>query len=266
MPSKEVFLQAQALDVRKALRQYEKTGSAVVIETNQAIKIPFGKNTPIIYCAPLRTCEIKLEIGESITGVYPGDTSRWLFEEAISGEGIQQQPHVIFKPKDYDLVTNAIITTTKRTYDVELRSQKNAVVKQVEFYYPQDVEDQWRAIQKQAAIEREIQHEQLSQEKQIRNGALDFHYKIETPLFAEKPIWTPLRVFNDGAHVYIELPPQATTTALPVLFLVGKDNQPQLVNYRVQKPYYIVDELFQQAVLEIGTGQEETRVTITYNQ
>jgi P-type conjugative transfer protein TrbG len=265
VPSKGEFLQAQTQDVKKALTQYELTGNAEVIETSQAVKFPFGQNTPIIYCTPLRTCEIKLEVGESITGVYPGDTSRWLFEEAISGQGAQQQSHVIFKPKHYDIVTNAIITTTKRTYNVELHSKKDAAVKQFEFYYPQDIEEQWRAILKEALLERKAQNNQLHQAKLIWNQPLDFHYRIETAIFAEKPIWTPLRVFNDGVHVYIEIPPQAATTSLPSLLTLGKDDQPKLVNYRIQKPYYIVDELFQQAILEIGTGQEEKRVTITYN-
>jgi type IV secretion system protein VirB9 len=265
VPTKAEFLQAQTPDVRKALEQYEKSGDTTVIETNNTIKIPFGKNTPVIYCTPLRTCEIKLEIGEVVTGVFPGDTSRWLFEHAVSGEGSKQQPHIIFKPKDYDIVTNAIITTTKRTYNVELHSQKDAIVKQIEFYYPQDIEEQWRDIYSEAMLEKQLQQNQSFHNRNTLNQKLDFHYRIETPLFSVKPIWTPYRVFNDGIHVYIQIPKQAETTSLPALFVVGKDNQPKMVNYRIQKPYYIVDELFQQAVLEIGTGQSEEHVTITYN-
>jgi type IV secretion system protein TrbG len=265
LPTKAEFLKTQEKDVSDAYHQYEKSGYAPVIESEQITKLPFGQSMPVINCTPLRTCEIKLEIGERLTGVYPGDTTRWLFEEAVSGEGLRQQMHVIFKPKDYDIVTNAIITTSKRTYHIELHSQKDAKIKQVEFYYPSDIQERIADIQKATMVEKQLPEVQLMEDRKgLAKNKLDFSYRIEVSPFSEKPVWTPVRVFNEGSHVYIQIPEQATTTSLPALFIVGNDGEPKLVNYRVLKPYYIVDELFEQAVLEIGVGQDQQRVKITH--
>jgi P-type conjugative transfer protein TrbG len=260
---KSQLFQTQGKDVTKAFYQYEKSGYAPIIETDQIIKIPFGQTLPVINCLPLRTCDLKLEIGERITGVYPGDTSRWLFEEALSGEGVQQQMHVIFKPKEENIITNAIITTSKRTYHVELHSQKDSKVKQVEFYFPDDIKEHIAEIQKTIFSDNRPQQTLLNHEGAQRN--LDFNYRIEISPFAAKPIWTPLRVFNDGVHVYIQIPQIAATSALPALFIMSLNGQYELVNYRVQKPYYIVDELFQQAVLKIVAGQDQQQVKIIRN-
>jgi P-type conjugative transfer protein TrbG len=264
MPSKSEFLQTQGADVTKAYYEYEKTGKAIEIKSNQSIKVPFGKGVPVVECAPLHTCDIKLEAGEKITGVYPGDSTRWLFEEASSGEGSQQQMHVIFKPKDYDISTNAIITTSKRTYHFDLHSQKDAVEKTLEFYYPEDIKEEWKTLQHAEILAR--QEQVLSEKPSWDKKSLDYHYRIETPLFDEKPIWTPVSVFNDGSHVYIQMPAEATTASLPTLFIIGKDAQPKLVNYRVKSPYFIVDELFSHAEFESGVGQYQQRVTITYKK
>ena len=37
-----------------------------------------------------------------------------------------------------------------------------------------------------------------------------------------------------------------------------------MVNYRVRGNYYVVDRLFDQAVLLAGVGREQDRVTIAY--
>lgn len=266
VPTKMELLQEQSQAAQQGLMQYEKTHQTKIIETDEVMTLPFGKPFSPINCTILRTCDIKLEIGEKITGVYPGDTSRWLFEEAVSGEGDNQQAHVIFKPKLDDVATNAIITTTRRTYHLELHSQKNSVVKQIEFYYPDDFENKWKLLKKEAALARESEENHMAIELgRWSSHELDFNYRIETSLFSDKPAWIPLRVFNDGTHVYLQMPDRASTTSLPALFIVGKDGQPTLVNYRVQKPYYIVDQLFQQAVLATGVGQYQQRITITYH-
>ena len=130
-PTKSEFMQSQPDDVKKSLADFERTGKTPIVETSQFIQFPFGRLTPKISCSPLIACDIALQPGEKITGVYPGDTLRWLFEEALSGE---QQMHVIFKPQESDITTNAIITTSKRTYHLELISGNSATAQPITFY------------------------------------------------------------------------------------------------------------------------------------
>lgn len=262
VPTKNELLDLQPELVKKALVHFEITGQAPIIETTQIKQFPYGKITPQIDCSPLHTCDITLEAGEKITGVYPGDTARWLFESATSGENNYQEMHVIFKPKDFDLATNAIITTTKRTYYLNLNSKKSAVVKPIAFYYPDEFEEECEKFKKLALQEELTQQE--ANRKIFSNQKLDFNYKIESSFFDETPAWSPVRVFNDGAQVYIQMPPASKTIPLPALFVMGKDGQLALVNYRVKTPYYIVDQLFHKAVLKSGTGSGEQQITLVY--
>ena len=42
--------------------------------------------TPVVDCEPLRTTDIQLQAGETITDVAMGDTERWMATPASSGD------------------------------------------------------------------------------------------------------------------------------------------------------------------------------------
>ena len=48
----------------------------------------------------------------------------------------------------------------------------------------------------------------------------------------------------------------------PVLVVIGRDNKPEMVNYRVKGDMYIVDRLFDRAELILGTGKKAQKVEI----
>ncbi len=261
IPTQAELLEKQSLDEKNALTHFIKTHQASVMETPQSMQFPFGRQVPQISCLPLHACDIALQPNEKVTGIYPGDTSRWLFEQALSGEN---QMHVIFKPKEVDIATNVIITTSKRTYHLDLIAKQGALVKSISFYYPDDFLQEWDNVKHVAeTMQKEEQTEQIV--NIVTSSHLNFNYRIETQLFQDKPRWTPLRVFNNGKQVYVQMPDAAGTIALPALFVLGQDGETELVNYRIQKPYYIVDQLFQKAVLISGVGKTQQRVTITYD-
>jgi type IV secretion system protein VirB9 len=78
----------------------------------------------------------------------------------------------------------------------------------------------------------------------------------------DKADWRPLRIFDDGNKVYIEMPPASAGTDLPPLFLIGADGKAELTNYRVASPYLIVDRLFPQAELRLGAKGHQKVVRI----
>lgn len=265
-PTKAQFLMQQSSDIRKAYQIYEKTGRAPTISTSDFLQFPYGDSQPLIYCQPIHSCDIELEAGETITGVFPGDSARWKYEQGVSGEGEQKQPHLIFKPTDYDISTNVVIATTRRTYHVGLVSKQDSYVKQVKFWYPGDIQAYWTKINTAAAAKWQEQNQtQIAELPNISINKLDFNYSFTKPLFASSPTWAPIRVFNDGAHVYIQMPASVSSTNAPALFVINSDGQKALVNYRVRGGYYIVDQLFKQAVLVTGVGNTQERITISYN-
>lgn len=251
--------------VQQAFNDYQKTGKAPIIDGKGFIQFPFGESEPVIYCQPLRTCNITLQVGEKITGVLAGDTARWQFTQALSGEGDTLRPHVIFKPMDYDISTNAIITTNRRTYHVALLSKEDAYVRQVTFYYPQDIQKEMEALN-QTVHQQHSQAEQavIAELAKLSIDELSFDYELKTKTRRKSISWLPQRVFNDGTRVFIQMPPKVKQMDAPVLFTLSQDGQQALANYRVQGDYYIVDTLFSQAVLVAGVGRNQQHVSIHY--
>ncbi|MES2208006.1 MAG: TrbG/VirB9 family P-type conjugative transfer protein [Pseudomonadota bacterium] len=74
--------------------------------------------------------------------------------------------------------------------------------------------------------------------------------------------WRPVRVFDDGQKTFIQVPPEARNGEIPALMIIGADQTEQLVNYRFRDNYYIVDRIFNRAVLLIGVGRDQQKVII----
>ena len=85
---------------------------------------------------------------------------------------------------------------------------------------------------------------------------------ITVRLDGDRVAWKPLRVFDDGAKVYIEMPPAPAGSDLPPLFLIGADDKAELVNYRVQGNFLIVDRLLDRAELRLGDKGHQKVVRI----
>ncbi|MCX7124370.1 MAG: TrbG/VirB9 family P-type conjugative transfer protein [Gammaproteobacteria bacterium] len=97
----------------------------------------------------------------------------------------------------------------------------------------------------------------LSNGTDVNLSHVNFNYKIK----GDTPPWRPLRVFDDAKKTYVEMPAMASAFSLPVLYL-QRNNQMQMVNYRYEKPYFVVDGLFGKAWLISGKGSNQVRVEI----
>ncbi|MBN2907884.1 MAG: P-type conjugative transfer protein TrbG [Rhodobacteraceae bacterium] len=223
---------------------------------NGEVVYTFGQSLPTLVCAPLRACDVRLQPGEKVKRPLAGDTSRWIIAPATSGRDGDETTHVVIKPKEAGLDTNLIITTDRRTYHIRLVSTKTQWMPAVSFTYPEDSERQWADfIARQEAQER-LRRNRTLPGVGLSVDALNFAYDIEG-----ESHWRPLRVFDDGVHTYIDLPREATHRDAPVL-LVKDDGGDRLVNYRLKGARFIVDALFDEAVLISGVGRHQERVTV----
>jgi len=266
-PKGEDLLGQQPSEVQAAVKQHHQDGAAwQVLTTDRSQLYPYGEGPePVIDCEPLRSTDLQLQAGETITDVVMGDSERWQATPAASGDPRNPVPHVAIKPQVPGIKTNLAIYTTRHIYHLILRSRPGHSVEEVEFYYP----DELLAAMKDA--DEAAKHEQQSQQdpsdgrivvaslKSTDPAALNFSYKIDGP----NAPWRPLRAFDDGTHVYIQMPPGMKTSDAPAL-LVGAADGNQMVNYRVRGNYYVVDRLFESAVLVAGVGREQDRVTVAY--
>ncbi len=239
-----------------------------ILSDDGRILYPYGQTMPKLICTLLRACDIQLEVGERLTGKpVAGDTARWLMSKQISGTGAQAVTHIIVKPTDVNIETNLIITTDRRTYQIALYSSPNkkSYLHAIGWYYPEDVAQQWDESASIAADRQRAQERLVA--ATLSTGSiekLDFSYAISGDAQAR---FKPVRVYNNGEKVYIQLPKAVKTAEAPVLFLLGPDKRPQIANYRIKTPtLYEVDKLFERAVLVVGAGGEEQKVTIRWTK
>ncbi|MBA1278037.1 MULTISPECIES: P-type conjugative transfer protein TrbG [Pseudomonadaceae] len=197
-----------------------------------------------VYAAPGRVTVIGLQEGEELVTVAAGDTVRWIVGDTSSGAGDALRVSVLVKPIRSNLKTNLVITTSRRTYLIELTSTEKAWMASVSWDYPKD---QMLALQRQARAARVS----APVDTGLSLERVRFRYAIS----GSNPPWQPLRAFDDGEKVYIQFPTGIAQGELPPMFVIGAQGDGQLVNYRFRSPYYIVDRLFGAAELRLGADK-----------
>jgi P-type conjugative transfer protein TrbG len=203
-----------------------------------------------IQASPQRITDIALEPGEALLSVSAGDTTRWIVGDARSGAGANAQAHVLVKPNAASLTTNLVIMTDRRVYHIELKSVSGAAMAAVSWRYPAEM-----LLANNPAPP--APPPAPPSPPPFAPEQLNLRYRID----GDKPDWRPLAAFDDGRQVFIEMPEKIRTLEAPPLFVIG-DQGAELVNYRVQGRYYVVDRLFNKAELRLGTGWGQRRVQI----
>ena len=197
-----------------------------------------------VYASPGRVTVVSLQPGEELVTVAAGDTVRWIVGDTSSGSGADLRVSVLVKPTRSNLKTNLVITTSRRTYLIELTSTAKTWMASVSWDYPKDrmlaLQRQAQAAQTAAPVDAGLSLERIR-----------FRYAIS----GSNPPWKPLRAFDDGEKVYIQFPGGIAQGELPPLFVIGAQGDGQLVNYRFRSPYYIVDRLFGAAELRLGADK-----------
>ncbi|WP_315833486.1 P-type conjugative transfer protein TrbG [Bradyrhizobium prioriisuperbiae] len=202
-----------------------------------------------LYASPEKVSTIALQAGEELIDVSTGDTVRWVVGDTASGQGGTRRVHILIKPTLPDIQTNLVVLTDRRTYHIELVSTKQTYMASISWNYPSD---SLVALHKQNIVAREA--EERVADRGVRLDNLNFRYRIE----GDAPPWRPLRAFDDGRKVYIQMPSGLPQGEAPPLFVAGADGRPNLVNYRVRGTYYIVDRMFGAAELRLGENPQRT--------
>lgn len=207
-----------------------------------------------VYAAPGQVTDIVLQEGEELVGPGPvaaGDTVRWIIGDTVSGSGAGRRVHILVKPTRPDIMTNIVINTSRRTYHIELRATAATYMASVSWSYP---EAELIAL-RTAEAERERAAPVAAR---LDLAALNFRYRLS----GDKPRWRPVRVFDDGQQTFVEFGDAIATDEMPPLFSTGAKGEAELLNYRVQGRYMIVDRLIERGELRMGAGRAAHNVVI----
>ncbi len=248
----------QALSIAEEWQKGDKT-SKPFHSSDGSVSFVYGSGQTRVVCAPLQVCDIALQQGEQLNDMNVGDP-RFLVEPSITGSGMDQQIHLLIKPKDVGLDTSLVVTTDRRTYHFRLKSDQNDFMPYVSFTYPDDAKAKWRLIQQMQAERRKAN---TFTETNEYLGDLNFNYRIQG-----NSRFKPVRVYNNGVKTIIEMPGSMSQSEAPALLVLrngGLFKKPEsvMVNYRLQGCRYIVDSVFDKAILIIGSGSSQEKITIT---
>lgn len=186
-----------------------------------------------------RVTDIELQADETLTNApLAGDTVRWKIGVVTSGKGASSRTHLILKPLEENIETNILIPTSKRVYHLRAISG--------DWYMPSIA---WRYPEEQAAeVNEHLRRQQDLEPVGMKPEDLSFSYHIEGSEYS----WRPLRVFDDGAKTYFQMPEEMSVAEAPVLFVIDEHGEAMLVNYRVKGAYYILDRLIDRAQMRVG--------------
>jgi type IV secretion system protein VirB9 len=270
-PTAAEILAAQPAEVREAVKEHDKKGEWPSYRTRTYMLYPYGEGPqPVIDCAALRTTDVQLQPGETVTDLAIGDQERWMATPASSGDPRNPVPHIALKPQAPGIETNLTIYTTKHIYHLVLRSHTRAM-QEVEFYYPEELLAAMRAADDASTKAKQETPQEIAIDPPgdsagsvlkvaaVDPSQLNFAYEIDGPNVP----WRPLRAFDDHSHVYLEMPASMKSSQAPAL-LIAAGGGTQMVNYRVRGSYFVVDRLFEKGVLLAGVGRQQDRVVIAY--
>lgn len=252
IPGPGVSRQAAKL---KAAQTWVETDNAPPIAGSQGeVMYAYGHSHPLVLCAPLQLCVVKLMPGEKILNLSIGDSVRWLVQPAQAGN----RPVVVIKPTATGLHTNLVITTDDgHVYYLDLMSDKSDFVPIIGFYDPEKlvmtVNDEKALAAENAKKKAETRVATLPG---VDPAELDFAYWWKGP-----KAYRPVRVFSAEGKVFIQMPPGMKYGDAPALFVIEQGKE-QLTNYRLTGSYFVVDQLFKEARLVLGVGKERTVVAI----
>lgn len=236
-------------------RAYHDRNVPPVLTENGRVTYAFGLTTPSVVCAPFMVSDIEFQEGELVNDVVMGDTARWKVSLARSGS--PEVSHLIVKPLDAGLETTTVVTTDRRVYHIQLKSQPKGHMAYVGFVYPEEAN---QALQQQIAAQQKKETWQTASIPALSGNVdlsrLAFNYEVK----GNAP-WKPTQVFNDGRQTFIRLPRTVSQSEMPVL-LVRRDGGDVLVNYRVKDDTLVVDDLFTEAKLLAGVGRNQQRIDI----
>ncbi|HWU49736.1 MAG TPA: P-type conjugative transfer protein TrbG [Asticcacaulis sp.] len=215
-----------------------------------------------LFTAPNRVSDIVLQPGETLISIGAGDTVSWTIGDTHSGEGGGRQVHILVRPQRAGLTTNLVITTSLRTYRIELSSVAHTAMAAISWRYADRELMAIKETNPSLISDRVAPSPKVSTQPKAPTiealARLNFNYSLS----GDHPAWRPLHVFDNGEKVFIQFPDSSVSADIPPLFEIGDDGKPQLVNYRVVGSTYVVDHLIRAAELRLG-GKHMQIVRIT---
>lgn len=168
---------------------------------------------------------------ETVETISIGDSIAW--------QVVPAGRRVFLKPQEPNAVTNMTVITSLRPYYFELGAKKNRDPAAVTFLLRFTYADSSPSVLGLRA----------ASQPPAPPAKKPADYNFNYALTGAREI-APIRVFDDGEFTYMQF---RALTDLPAIFLVDKDKQESVVNYRIEGPYVVIERIGSQFSLRHGT-------------
>lgn len=252
---------------------FEKAEDSVepVAGPNGRVLFYFGAQVPRVACRPLSVCDIEFEEGERLVDAFLGDQQRWQMATSVTGSGDNARQHLLIKPMAPAAIeTNLVVHTDRRAYQIDLVSPADPPMRFVSFQYPKSARDLFGAALAEtgrgAGQGTTGKREAFDEYRlDVEPTKLHMDYTVEAAgrrRVRKNIAWVPDRVFDDGEKTFIRLPPSVLSRERPILLVQNGAGEFGPTEYRVKGRMFVVDRVFEQAWLVLGSGRRQERVVI----
>ena len=255
--SRRLQVLTNKMEIDKQTTNYINNGRAdVITRPDGTILFPYGLAPVHLIAKRMMYSKIVLQEGEKIMSAAAGDTTRWNILPSYIGNAASYTPVVLIKPFMGGLQTSLSIITDKRDYDITIQSVDSGdYMPRIGFYYPQDKADAVNVGLPPDKIENND-----SRQPKINMENIKYDYRIRGD---RNLSWYPTSVFEDGHKVFIRMSDHVDRCELPVFMTIDRSGQTEVVNYRYFKPYYVIDTIFDQGMLILGTDRHRQIIRLT---
>lgn len=217
--------------------------------------VPYSENPMMIVCPAALVCDINLQPGEHILGKTNAyDTVSFQFD--VERGDTTPNPYIDLKPTHDELVTNIVVHTDRRRYNLLILTRNSGFHRTIAFTYPGDPTSSGYIV----TAKRVALHPLVPVADPTK---FDFDY---SPWQSGRGLdFAPTQVFSDNVHVYVKLPDHFNN--LPVLVILPPDSRDlncgyardhqQQVNQRFVNGTFMVDGSPQRLALLDGSGADQ---------
>lgn len=250
---------SEAVDAIIEAEQQQAQAGDGRFQINAIESYEYESNTvyPVV-TSPGFVSTVELQAGETVISIAGGDSANWIIDtidggavsqQANTGEADSVRTYVLIKPRRPFQKTNLIITTDRRAYHLELASLETATYHTaVNWTYAQG-----NNLVIRRASEQEVS-EIIEQARQRANPpSVNYGYNVLVQFGELNPVWTPVRVYDNGRQVFIEFSEESQHYSRPVLFSKQSDGSLSVINYRMEGNRCVSHGLFNEAELRLGT-------------
>ena len=211
--------------------------SPISIATDPRIKtVSYSPNEVIKFTGYYRyQSNIQFADDEAIATISLGDSVAWQMNPVGN--------RLFLKPIEQDATTNMTIITNKHTYFFELHadeaqniSDKNLIF-ELRIVYPGENNDQ--------TVRNNIDHVPDLEQEDLNK--YNFRYTI-----SGSDDVAPIKIFDDGEFTYFQF--HDINANIPAFFLVDKEGNESILNYRTRGSYIVVERVAPRYTLRHGNS------------